>query len=90
MVARQVQHVEDVASSSLLCLKFVRDHGRQNQSRRCHSHGTNVEAKVMNFIISNLSSAKGSADSEIIQSVNLNVLRVREQDAGRKGTRCCA
>ena len=39
----------------------------------------------MNFIISDL----GSADSEIIQSVNLNMLRVREQNAARKGTRCC-
>ena len=33
----------------------------------------------MNFIISEL----GSADSAIIQSVNVNMLRVREQDAAR-------
>ena len=33
----------------------------------------------MNIIISDI----GSADSEIIQSVNLNMLRVREQDAAR-------
>ena len=38
----------------------------------------------MNFILSDL----GSADLEIIQSVMLNMLRVREQDAVRKGTRC--
>ena len=34
---------------------------------------------LMNFIISE----RGSADSAIIQSVNLNMLRVREQDAAR-------
>ena len=39
--------------------------------------GTNVEAKVMNFITSDL----GCVDSELIQSVNLNMLCVREQDA---------
>ena len=43
------------------------------------SRGSNVEAKVMNFIISDL----GSADSEIIQSVNL-------KHAAREGTRCFA
>ena len=47
---------------------------------------TKVEAIFMNFIISDID----SADSEIIQSVNLNMLRIREQDAARKGTRCCA
>ena len=52
-------------------------HGRRNRSRRYRSRGTNVEAKVMNFIIIDL----GCVDSEIIQSVNLNMLRVREQDA---------
>ena len=35
----------------------------------------------MNFVKSNL----GSADSKIIQSVNLNMLCMREQDAVRKG-----
>ena len=38
----------------------------------------------MNFIIRDL----GSADLVIIQSENF--LRVREQDAAHKGTRCCA
>ena len=39
----------------------------------------------MNFIISDL----GSAEWEIIQSVNLDMLHVREQDIGCKETRCC-
>ena len=40
----------------------------------------------MNFITRDI----GSADSEMNQSVNLNMLHVREQDAGHKGTRSCA
>ena len=40
----------------------------------------------MNFIKSDLDGVA----SEIIQSINLNMLHVREQDAARKGTRCCA
>ena len=32
----------------------------------------------------------GSADSEIIQSINLNMLRVREQDAALKRATCCS
>ena len=65
------------------CTIFVVHHGRRNRSRRYRSRGTDVEAEVMNFIKSDL----GSPDSEIIESVNLNMLRVREQDAARKGTR---
>ena len=38
------------------------NHGRRNLSSKYRSRGTNVEAKVMKFIISDL----GSADSEII------------------------
>ena len=70
----------------MLCNKnFLNMHGRRNRSCRYRSCGTNVDGKVMNFIISDL----GSADSEKNQSVNLNMLHVREQDAACKGTICC-
>ena len=52
-------------------------HGRRNRSRKYRSCGTNVEAKVMNFIISDPACA-GSAQ-HLVPSRAACMLRVRNK-----------
>ena len=77
----RTKRVNRFYGKDLYSVLSILHHGRQNRSRRYRNRGTNVEAKVMNFIISDPASADSA--QHLFPSRAACVLRVREQDVAR-------